>query len=343
LDFIDNIKGFLLLILLSGKVKKKQANFVALIDFFNGYTTFVITAFFVLNSFLLTYRLLIQFEQSSTIKQDILILVKYGIRRLFRVYLLVLFIRLFIINKSVHFSSVLSDYFATFTDFFFVESIFYSYELFFEFFVPVFCTLGSKTGRTLAISLVSIFISRLLFYQYFENSKMKKDEWPSETNNNIFYWRFKTLLCASTAAFALCLCNRSMRIQRLLGKEYIRFILAIFSCSLVCYALRYESDAIILSVFVLLLMLSHPNLVTCLLEQANHFKTLGLYGFGVFFLHPTAVTLVHDYINPNKQSEHFSFVILFSFIQSFLFTILIQNQLVKVGDFLCSLLNSLVN
>jgi hypothetical protein len=346
LSFIDCIKSVLILFVLSGKAKKKQANFFALIDLFSGLDSTFTNAFFVLNSLFLTHRLMYQLKGSTTIKQDILIIFKYFIRRLFRVHLILLVTRVCIRNKYFDFATALRNYYAGFTDFFFVESIFGSFELIFELFIPIFCILALREMRALPIILVTNYFYNNSFYQTLSDSDMRVDQSQFTTGGDcIFCRRFKSLLYGSIAAYALFLCDRSVRIKRLLRKRLLRFLLAVCCCCIIVYGLTRDgfNSVFIWPTFYFLIILSHPNQVTGLFEQANYLKVLGFYGFGIFFFHPVVVTLVHDYITPNKQREHFSLLILLSFLQSFLFTVLVQNRLIKFGEFLCSRVDFLFN
>ena len=85
-DFLDGYRGLLCLLV----IMQHSQGFYSLsgdYEIFKRVGLYVgVSGFFILSSFLLTYRLLIEFQKASNTAQSLLVFIKYSIRRFFRIY-----------------------------------------------------------------------------------------------------------------------------------------------------------------------------------------------------------------------------------------------------------------
>lgn len=85
-DYLDGFRGFLAILVV---FQHSQSDF----DLNNDYKLFIsvgnfigVSGFFALSSFLLTYRLLKDFDKAKSAREECLIIFKYAIKRFFRIY-----------------------------------------------------------------------------------------------------------------------------------------------------------------------------------------------------------------------------------------------------------------
>lgn len=86
-DYLDGFRGFLAILVV---FQHSQSDFELQDDYrlFISIGNFIgVSGFFALSSFLLTYRLLKDFDKAKTAREECLIILKYAIKRFFRIYL----------------------------------------------------------------------------------------------------------------------------------------------------------------------------------------------------------------------------------------------------------------
>jgi peptidoglycan/LPS O-acetylase OafA/YrhL len=88
LDFLSGLRGILALNVVLAHhfyaIKAGDSELISVIRSLAG--PFAVIGFFVLSSFLLTYRLLIDFKKSAKFEQTIGIIIQYFTRRILRIY-----------------------------------------------------------------------------------------------------------------------------------------------------------------------------------------------------------------------------------------------------------------
>jgi len=122
IDFLDGFRGTLAIwVLMMHSTYALKVN-----KYFRGTGSYIgVPCFFILSSFLLTYRLLNQFNNDkNSYKDNILIIIKYFIRRFFRIYIpFVIFAALIKGVPSISFAGRNHSYFGSFFNLISLKSI----------------------------------------------------------------------------------------------------------------------------------------------------------------------------------------------------------------------------
>jgi peptidoglycan/LPS O-acetylase OafA/YrhL len=122
IDFLDGFRGTLAIwVLMMHSTYALKVN-----KYFRGTGSYIgVPCFFILSSFLLTYRLLNQFNNDkNSYKDNILIIIKYFIRRFFRIYIpFVIFAALIKGVPSIRFAGRNHSYFGSFFNLISLKSI----------------------------------------------------------------------------------------------------------------------------------------------------------------------------------------------------------------------------
>ena len=316
--------------------------------------------FFILSSFLLSYRLYLELEKSDqNIRQHLLIILKYLIKRIFRVYLPFVLVAAFFVAYSQHFNSIYR-----YNSFWKLVSLNYSEknhlwtiapEIRYYFIIPILIYF-IYTFRVYYKNLIISMTFMIILIDYF----------------NILpnFFRKKSIFFkASLIALIYLKIERTELYKKIQSHKFFRIsigygIIVLLYCIIRRFSkyfqpkVTWEGDTLIaeyynLALFVMVLIGS-SNFVTDFLEL-EFLQNLGKFSFGIYLLHPFFINIIRYwflksffknplsffYIHKCTQTE----LLIIFFIQVYLsgisFYHLIENPLMKIALKICRKLSNL--
>jgi peptidoglycan/LPS O-acetylase OafA/YrhL len=347
LDFLDGYRGFLCITVIANHL------------FGDAYTVFGGTGlrvgvfgFFVLSAFLLTFRLLIEFEKALSSSSSlwfssfkvVLITVQYGIRRLFRVYLpFLIFYKFFMPHNQ--FRSAVSV--LTYRDTSHLWTI--PVEIKFYFFIPLISLASAITARfwVLFISILATFIFVVEFYNPFNLT------YVSYHRN----WRLAEYLTlflkGSLTAIVYYHVKKNEHLMRTITNVKLQKLLYFVTWLAIIFMLRngpsgwqntlplpnphfiYAEYAAF--VVLLLMVFGEPNYITNLFNDNYALRSFGKYSFGIYLLHQELIKLYRAKfaIHTGPILGPFLSLLILSYISGFLWFYCIENPLVKLANYMC--------
>ncbi len=370
LSFLDGFRGSLALVVIATHVKK-DSNCELFNIIYGIHRTYAVDGFFVLSAFLLTYRLLTELRKASNFKQELLIIVKYCVRRFFRIYVVfVLFASVIKFGPDIAKGNYkppfnippypMKDNFAPWTTLITLKDVGYNHlwtiapEIKYYFCIPFVCLIGKRFGRFLFAYLILCCI--WLYYNEQRNFFGLTINDLDNIKGSRLKPRFAVFFYGSTAGIALCLIESSSIVKSIVNNELARLVLGALSMYTFYYGVRYRNgfylnnlatyqleslSAFVWSSFILLLSAGHPNFTSRLFGDNGFMRNCGKYSFGMYLLHPIAIHLVTTHFQPMIQTAAFVCVTLISYFQAFWFFTLIEDPLVKLANRICKLLDKL--
>lgn len=369
-DFLDGYRGTLALIVVIAHAKKHReceiVNFIVDIS-----RTVAVDGFFVLSSFLLTHRLLTQFDKldksKSGFKEKTLIILQYLIRRFFRIYLVFV-----LYATSLKFGpKLIGGYFNYERDYFYpswldlvtLQSSGRSHlwtiapELKYYLFIPVLCLITNKFGRFKALFLLSC-LTWSVYNEKYNVFNLKPSDFDSFKSHLSFKTRFSVFLYGSIAAIALNIVETSSSIFHYLKHKPCQIIINFLSIGIVFYGLRFKNlfyddsfhnsthfetiSARIWSLVIFLMVIGHPNTLTRQFSRSEFLKSAGKYSFGIYLLHPIPIVLrTNPQFYTRTQTEFLIVIVLISYASGYLFFNFVENNLIIMADFVCLKVKSL--
>ena len=322
-----------------------------------------VIGFFILSSFLLTYRLLIDLNRSNnSLKQITNIICKFFIKRIFRIYIpYFIFCSLIeFVSKRFHGTKPVNSWFEMITLTGMRESHLWtiSPEIKYYLFIPIFVLVTykiCKIDEKLKI-MYMFFICFACYTIHYENLfvMIRKHLDLDKTNFEIFF------LGSIIAVFYHDLEQHTTYSDYLANNFYFQNIIGFFTMLMFIKQLKYSSrsyntnlDAhsveydckfnagvymfIVLTLMVIGNLNFFTNIFTC-----NFLTMFGKYSFGIYLLHPMCIKEVKEYYDGYFDEEKLVYCILASYFAGFLFFYLIEDPAMKIAQKICNNLNSLL-
>jgi peptidoglycan/LPS O-acetylase OafA/YrhL len=289
LGFLDGYRGSLALVVIVTHVKSD--GYCELFNIIYGiHRTYAVDGFFVLSSFLLTYRLLTELRKASSLKQELSIVLKYCVRRFFRIYLVFVFIvTVFKYGPKITKGNYqyiqppppLTDNFASWKTIVTLNDVGYNHlwtiapEIKFYFCIPLICWIGKRFGSFLPIYLIMCYM-----WLYFNE---KQNFFGLSVNDldllkgSRLKPRFAVFFYGSSGGIALCFIESSLLIKSILKNELVKLVLSVLSMYTFYYGIHYRNtyfvndlsthqleslSAFVWSTFILLLSSGHRSRIT---------------------------------------------------------------------------------
>lgn len=323
-----------------------------------------VVGFFILSSYLLTYRMLNQLNASAKCLTEIqLIISKYFIRRIFRIYFpFVIMVSLvkFVSPKfggtyvfDTSWFSIVTLQSAGFTHLWTIAP-----EIKYYFFIPLFSYATHLMSRVWYVwdilLLISIYsIENYKLFSYFNGMvNFNLDR------GYLFLTRFTVFYLGSLiAVFYFRL--KSSYLFKYTENNLIKHILGIVSMvfylgGMIIWSPFYNKQlnfdghtfkaALYWSFVLVLMLLGAPNFFTDIFN-CRYLKYGGKFSFGIYLFHPAALLYIRAYIKDKNyykgNYELLIYAIIASYFLGFLFYYLMENPLMKLGHYVCNRISSL--
>jgi peptidoglycan/LPS O-acetylase OafA/YrhL len=331
-----------------------------------------IPGFFLLSSFLLTYRLMSELLVDTINKYDSYkIIAKYFIRRFFRIY--IPFVIYCISIKYSPSNLGANHYYAEWYKLVTLRFDMGDYnhlwtipiEINYYFFIPIICILYLglfKFNKKVLYSVLLIWIclalyhlKRDLFYKLPRNPfVINKGDFRAPT--------FSTFLCGSLLAFTFLSYENEISqtkiCQKIISSKIFQFLLNLLTMSMIIYSFRseylrdnaggdvrylywYKGGLFWAFTIFLLLLSSNEYSFGRMFFNIKLMKKFGIYSYGIYLLHPAAIRLAerikseYKLINFKNSYEFFALTAFLSFSIGFLFYFLIEKNMIRIATYIC--------
>ena len=319
----------------------------------NGFHLGVI-GFFILSSFLLTYRLIKQYESAQSINNIARITINYAIMRFFRIYIP------FVIYCFIDRYYLKCDIKQTTTMFKCIK-LNYLYraihlwtmpiEIRYYFLIPFISILFSRVYK-LKLLVWSLFLVKLFYLAKIKQYKWVKMYEDNQINELSGY--LPIFLAGSILAGLYANLEETKWIEKLSNSRIYNYILTILS--LIVFVLiarshaQYKTvrdDAYLYSagitIFMFLLLVSPSNLIAKYLSSEFMLKSIGKYSYGTYLFHKTVIRnnfIIITFKNYLKISTDLCLATIFiSFCYGFLFSHLVENNSISIAKILIKKVN----
>lgn len=361
LNFLDGFRGSLAIWVLIGHTcgyfNMSKSNPFDISGHYIG-----VNCFFILSSFLLTLRLSDElFSSNRCLNQMILIIIKYFVRRFFRIYIpFIIFVSL--VKYKPHIFGGNFSYPSTWIE---IVSLKYTSgnhlwtvapEIKYYFLIPIICLFllyVDKDNFFQKYLKISIFL--VGFYSFISYT-FKKDIFSKFhgvfLNGSILaiiFYRLKTdlqsklILLKNSKIFGFITMIFYAKLVTLCSLPYNHNLAVLDKTNLPdnigIYELTYKIS-LYWTFFLFLCLIGSPNFLTNVFEL-DILRSFGKYSFGVYLLHPMGIIFVKNYIKLEFSYESIFYVLFFSFLLSNLFFYLVENICVKIANHACKYISDL--
>ena len=312
------------------------------------------TGFFILSSFLLTHNLINQVSKSTTFRNVQLIILKYFIRRFFRIYLPFFFVCTLIKGVSLRFIGMYASNTNSWLSMISLQSTGFTHlwtiapEIKYYFFIPLFVLITVKVFNKYRLAWLILTILSCFCIEYFNLfMQITKDfELPE---GHVFTTRFTVFFLGSILALIYDDIYKKERLIQFLNR--FKFIIGILSSLMYIKTLKYGSGSynhhlneyecffkagFHLAIIYLLMLIGDCNFFTNIFKN-SFLKLAGKFSFGIYLFHPMCLVEVNRYFSGYfvYKSEKLVFAFFVSFLTGALFFYLIEQPLIKLAKKLC--------
>ena len=376
-EFLDSFRGLMAIIICIAHIQKDLGNTNKddLMDTAQKLATpLSLPGFFILSSFLLTYRLM---SEVSNIKGPVfskklvLILAKYFIRRFFRIYVvLFIYCTIWTLTPRFYEGKLRDMMLPAWASWYEILSLTksgrhlwtISIEIYYYFIIPIFCTIFirfklRKSEHKIRILILLIFLCYCgSYYNLFNLSDEiigKEMYILISTNMKLAFFVF---LSGSVLGLIYHVIeNEETFVESMMKNIFLQKMLNFISILWCLYAYRksiyYDGHYKLLSgpgflwaifLFILLLSNSEQNVLKKYLENNAILKKFGKFSFGVYLLHPLVIFIFSDtdfilkFIRSNMRSpEVYGAILFISYLLGYLWFLLVEEPLIKRANKIC--------
>lgn len=361
-EYLDGLRGLFAIVVVLHHFKLYNSEKIncELVDILSGMSLIVaVVGFFVLSSFLLTYRLLVEFEDETknSFRDKILIIIKYFLRRIFRIYIpFVIFSTMIkygpekLLNYQPK-SYVYSSWYKLVT----LGDVGYNHlwtiapEIKFYFIIPIISLTAHKLGnyRMLFVLIALLFlVSRDIYLSLNDTNKQNANSGT-----------LKIFAYGSISAITFYSLDINKKIKEYLEKRFVKEIIASFSFYLTYLGIKISVyfrpgfmnefkhgyltiPAFIWGFIIFLMAIGHPNYFTHIFSGSLFLKQTGKFSFGIYLLHIYVINI--DQVIPlQTRTEVAIMVVVYSFILGYSFHLILENPLMNLVNKICEQLSNL--
>jgi peptidoglycan/LPS O-acetylase OafA/YrhL len=369
LDFLDGHRGFLAYVVLLNHLAFMFGIGVIHLFEWTGYYIGVV-GFFVLSSFLLTYRLMIDFRDVKSFRDGFVKTTQYAIRRFFRIYVVfVIYWTLCHFGPSNFSQPFVRTSFSNYSSGLILSSVGGNHlwtipiEIKYYFFIPIISFVSVKSGKYWII--LWLFSSLFVIYVEIFNSFSLTPDVYSDGNVGlgprftiffsgsllaIIFFNFENIPAAR--AFTIKPRIRillSISLNILFLGQFLLFSYKIYLLDLSYFKHSYISAIYQVSMILLLLYVNETNTVAKF-YSSYFLRTSGHYSFGIYLFHATVIHIFKTSANfipiaYHKYIFQFSFqrafvVVGLSYLCGLIWFYAVENSLIKVASKLSKLIDA---
>ncbi|CAF0913166.1 unnamed protein product [Brachionus calyciflorus] len=336
--YLDGYRGFLAIFVVI--THSKMTSKCELVDFiFVRGEQVAVNGFFVLSAFLLTYLLIKDFENSS--KPILLTILKYFIRRFFRIYLVY-----FIVVTGLSFGPKIlaghysySPWFNLIT----LDNTGWNHlwtvpaEIKYYFFIPIFAYLFTRFEKLKLLILIGCILFTQLNREY--NLIVKPSDFVFE-KRHFLHVRFSVFFYGTIAAFTLHIIESYEKLTKTIKNKLVQISINISSVLLLLYSIRIhdynhklsrDTTGGYWSLIVLAMTLGHPNILSNIFSN-EFLRNCGRFSFGIYLLHPIFIQLTLNLKYTQLQID-FTFVVMVkTYCAGCLFFYIIEKNCMNLGN-----------
>jgi peptidoglycan/LPS O-acetylase OafA/YrhL len=360
-SFLDGYRGSLALIVII--FHSSLHTNCEIINLTIGYSqSYSIAGFFMLSAFLLTYRLLIEFDKASTLSQYLIITLKYFIRRFCRIYLFYILFYTAAKYGPVWIGGTTSNGHITT---FYKAPLFHiatlgntgvnhlwtiPSELKYYFVIPLFSFLATRLRPRYA----TVFLGTCLLWSILDVNVnffklTEKDSMPQNQNTHELRSHFAVFFQGSQVALSYFLIEKNAFLMNSCKFRLVNVLLDVSSlvCALVglrCNMFVWYDDfsfktraTFYWSIALLLTLLAHPNsFISMLFAHSRYLRRIGKYSFSFYVLHFGTIYVVRNTIRFATQFEHIVVCVVFTYLVSLVSFYASEDGLIWLAKFLCA-------
>ena len=375
--FLDSFRGLMAIIICIAHVQKYlgNPNKDDIMDTAQKLATPLgLPGFFILSSFLLTYRFLAEVSNSNAFvisKTLFLIIAKYFIRRFFRIYIVFfIYCTIWTVMPKFYEGSLRDHMLPAWASWFELITLSksgrhlwtISIEIYYYFFIPILCILFVRFNllkKQYKIQVLFLFVI-ICYYGSFYNLFGVSDEIIGKemyivisTNMKLSFFVFLSGSVLGLIYHAIE--NNGSVIEPIMKNIFLQRVLNLTSILWCLYAYRkslyngghykiLSGPGFLWAVFLIILLLSdsEKNLIKKFLEKSSVLKSFGKFSFGVYLLHPLVIficlktDLVLTFIRSNLRSPELYAIILFiSYLLGYLWYRFVEEPMINQANKIC--------
>ena len=314
-----------------------------------------VNGFFILSSFLLTYRLLDELiTKSFNFRSTLLVIVKYFIRRFFRIYVPFV-ITVTLIKRDAFYGGNFS-YPSSWHDLVYLKYPSGNHlwtiapEIKYYAVIPVFCLTFASAEKTKQYWKKFLIIFFFLFSFFcFVNYYLVK------TNDGFRFFCGVFLIGSLLAVIFYKTKQNEMISNQVLKNQYFQLTTGFVAMIMYVHSVYVSSPkyypkltyfeytpSIWLGSTLFVMLIGAPNFFTNIFETTI-LRTAGKFSFGIYLYHPMCIAMLKKYqLSKLKyEAEIYLYSIGFSFCAGALFFYFVENIMIKLANLLCKYLSSL--
>lgn len=353
-DFLDGYRGILALIVtihhLIPLYHDGPGDFAVFV--MSGYYIGVM-GFFVLSSFLLTFKMIIDISKTKDVSEVLTIIIKYFIRRFFRIYIPYMVFVTCVKFGPNFIKGIYKDYNTWFNILILRPTLLnhlwtIPVEIKFYFFIPFIALIFHYSKRYWFLVLLFSIIAQYGLYQ----TILKIQTADLKFISNKLYSRFPIFYAGSVVAIVFFKIENSNYII-FFKHKVLKFILGFLCFCLTIYRIKQFSPyynknsnffkdlypaGYTCSILIFLMLIGKPNFYTKLFSKNYFLKLFGKYSFGVYLWHPMCINILKLY-EFEKRLDAVGVVLSLSLLCGLIFYFLIENPLMKIGIYFNNKIN----
>ena len=377
--FLDSFRGLMAIIICIAHVQKYlgNPNKDDIMDTAQKLATPLgLPGFFILSSFLLTYRLLAECSNSNKL---ILVLAKYFIRRFFRIYIVFfIYCTIWTLMPKFYEGKLRDHMLPAWASWFEIITLCksgrhlwtISIEIYYYFCIPIFCMLVVRFNslkKQYKIQILFLFVVTSYvgsFYNLFSVSDeiiVKEMYIVISTNFKLSFFVFLSGSVLGLIYHAIE--NNGRGIEPIMENIILQRLLNLTSILWCLYAYRksiyngghykiLSAPGFLWAVFLIILLLSdsEKNFIKKYLEKSSVLKSFGKFSFGVYILHPLVIFIflktdfILTFVRSNLRSPELYVIILFiSYLLGYLWYHFLEEPMINKANKICRNLTSYLN
>lgn len=367
--FLDGFRGSLAIVVILAHASKNPATLITKCEIIHilatGDQRYSMSGFFVLSAFLLTHRLLGEFERADRLTDLILITLKYLTRRFFRIYVVFL-LAMFMSKYGPRF--VTGYFYGSFGSLYnamFLDHIGYNHlwsippEIKYYFCIPLFCLIVRFCNKKYSIGFLLFWMLWTLYDQAYNIFELSADDVQVGGTYHYLNRHFAVFILGSQVALAFYLVQQLAPNyeQFIADRPIVRLLFDILSIVIGLVGVRTQFEhfnshvshtfrsrsAVYWSVTMFICLLSAPaNKVTRFFATSDILCTCGKYSFGMYLFNSGSISFIYDNFKFGTEVEYTMACVLFACVVGFVWFYVVENPLMNLANLICKRIDSLI-